>query len=172
MNNRIIHIISNIKVIGWVTILVFSGTLYYCVHSLISAYYVTQMAGSILKSPELDNPDIIEMSKLINQLTVFFVGLSLISILGILIGRGLVHIKKWASTGFHILSVAIGLLILIGIIYSLIQYHSTPTDKFGMSNTILRLETLSLATLGLLISWLVTKVNILLFKKEYRIEMT
>lgn len=119
----------------------------------------------------MNNPDMVEMTELITQLSLLFIALSIISVIGILIGRGLLRIKKWATNGFHVLSISIGMLIIIGVVYLVVQLHSMPSNQFGINHNGMKLQTISLGTLGLLITWLITKVNILLFRKEYRIEM-
>lgn len=171
MTNRIIHIISNIKAIGWVTILVFSSVLYYCIYSLIGAYLINEAKNSMLSPVDMVDPDINEMTELLTQLTLIFTALGLISIVGIFIGRGLLKIKKWAFRGFHILSISVGILILAGVAYLLFQQYTMPPDKSSMIHIGFKVQTISLGTLGLLITWLITKVNILLFRKEYKIEM-
>lgn len=172
MDNRLITIISNIKVIGWITMLTYSGVLFYCCNSLISAFLVNRMGNSMLSPTDFNNPDIIDMNSFLSKMTFIITFISLIAIAGIFIGRGLTNIRKWAAIAFHILSITFGLLIIGGAIYLMTQLYPTSTDDFSeMKDAIMKYQAMTIGTLGLLITWLITKANMLLFRKDYRLEM-
>lgn len=173
MDNRIIHIISNIKVIGWLCILTFSGILYYCLHSLISIYLMNQLTSQMLTGePNLNSLNKASMNGLIIQAAFWLIFSGLVSIAGILIGYSLLQMRKWAAIAFHILSISIGLLILGGVIYLVAQSYQTPSGQFfTMNQSIIRYKAASIGTFGLLITWLITKANLLLFRKDYKVNL-
>ena len=163
MTNRIIDIISNIKVVGWITIIVSSGLLYYCANSLLAAYLINQNIPSQVNTGQVSDFD-----QMLTEITFYIFLTSLLDILGISIGRGVIKIQRWAVRAFHFFSIVIGLSILAGILYMVATINYVNNEP---ANRILKVQTMSWGTAGLLITWLITRANLLLFRKEYRIEL-
>ena len=170
----IINIKSNIKALGWILIFVFGCVFLYSAFSIAGGVLV-----QIYQPVELhaDDPHAQEFSDIFNLiLNVYLVAL-LISIFMIVAGKSILKYKLWSVYLFHFVSIIIVLGILIGIVYMYFEFidKSTTYQRMAISETssrfsdmMIKLQFIFYGTFGLFIAWVMTRMNLLLIRKDYR----
>lgn len=176
MDNIIISIKSNIKAIGWVVITIFSLILllssYNLINQIIMYYYsVTLEVGSTGEHFLKDYHDLFSL------ITMSYIISFALSIFVIIAGKALIKYKIWSVYIIHAISIIIVIAILIGIVHLSLQFHNQGIDNsishidksaVNFINVMAKFHTISIGSFGLIIAWVITKVNLLLISKKYR----
>jgi CHASE2 domain-containing sensor protein len=162
---QIINRRSTIKAIGW-TMLVFAGITTYEL-----AWSIIGLLGANPLHIEQTEPFNHEMESFVRNAAIIIVGLFLVSLVFSICAIGMLKWKRWAVLVFHALS-----LVLIIVIFGLLIYvYIMPTDTASLpANEIHEMFGLLMqARTGIffmIVLWVITRVNILLYRYDYRKE--
>lgn len=169
-----INRLSNIKAFGWTALVIFG---YFTVSLTISLVG----ANLFMENPIFDISDqsvkeviddIQEIGDIIQLGFLFLLVFSLISAIGAV---GIIKLKKWGKLIFHISTITITLFLIIGIFYYTITFKFFEPSPLFEGSFFENLQEYTLKSQGvliLLIAWILTRANILLFRKSYRKEFT
>lgn len=128
---------------------------------------------------ELENiPEFNEMRALLYDFIFVFILALGFSVIAIVVAYELSKFRQWAAVSLNAISLAVIMLILFGIAYTIFQFHYPDTveyskNPFGseMANyqqRIQKVHTIFIGIIGLSLCWVITKINLLLMKKEYK----
>ncbi|QOI98776.1 MAG: hypothetical protein HRU69_15360 [Flammeovirgaceae bacterium] len=174
-----LNILSNIKAIGWTTLTIF-GT--------VTLWVVFQIIGTIIFDNSIDNftagqeeyNDVATNMRdaAIQMRVILFIagGLTLLTSIGSL---GLLRLKNWGLILYQSSTIAVILVFIGGLGYYVYDVQTKMDERydraleFGMSTNFVAAQnytTISYGTFLLLFSWMLTRANIFLSKKDSRIE--
>jgi hypothetical protein len=174
-----LKVVSNIKSVGWATLIVFSILEYL----ILIRFIITFLIKNNPLFPEFheDNKEFAEaLSEIDSSVTSYFI--ILIIILAFLsltnIGAvGLIKLKNWGLIIFHSTSIILICSIIVGLAYATYSYKSNdnlplnninvPVDEY--LETVQYVSFIGYGTLLLVITWILTRANILLIRRDYRI---
>jgi hypothetical protein len=162
---QIINRRSTIKAIGW-TMLVFTGIVTY-----LLAWSIIELLNVEPMFTELSEAHNREMESLIRNGTIMIVGSFLVSLVFSICAVGMLKWKRWAVLLFHALS-----LVMITVIFGLVIYiyivpidmsSQAPKIHINMFSILMQSQT---GIFFMIVLWVIARVNILLYKKDYRKE--
>jgi hypothetical protein len=171
--NRIIAIKSNVKAIGWLIIFVFS---------IVFLYSTFNLAGGVLmhlfKPMELpmDEPLSTEINDVFNLILNINLIALLVSVFMIVSGKSILDYKLWAVYTLHFISAVLVIGIIVGIIYLIFEqldktaaFQHLPMSESNerFTSIMIKLQIISTGTIGIFVAWVITRMNLLLLRREY-----
>ena len=173
--DKVIRIKSNIKAIAWTYIAIFAALALYFLYSIVIGVL---MHFSPVDEGLKNMPEFNEMRTLLYDFIFVFILALGFSIIAIVVAYELTNFRRWAAVSLNVISLIVISLILFGVAYVIFQFHYSDTieyskNPFGseMANyqqLIQKVHTIFIGTIGLFICWAITKINLLLMKKEYK----
>ncbi|PTB97351.1 hypothetical protein C9994_03185 [Marivirga lumbricoides] len=177
MTEKQIKKLISIKTIGWTTTIVFS---------LLTLGILIQIAGTLVLANSFDNSSIqqeefneitMQMIHTKNRIMAIYFIACAITLLIIVGSIGLINLKTWGLIIYQSFTIVLTVFLLMGLTYYTyhLLYQIEPNhQEFDMNGsdsfrTIQKYITLSYGIFILLVSWMLTRVNIFLGKKETRV---
>lgn len=176
MELKELNIRTNIKVLAWVYTIVFGGLGLISLSNLVKVliFKKNPMQQEWLESHPSSFGEATSVATDIFAACVITLA---VSIIVILTASELMNFRKWAALTINLLSILIVLAIISTIVFLAYQFQtsdvSSDVEYFGSENAsyralVQKYEVISFGTIGLIICWGLTKVNLLFLKKEYK----
>ncbi len=174
-----INRLSNIKAIGWTTLIIF-GT--------VTLWLLFQIAGTILFDNSIDSltagqeefqEATRDMRNATIQLRVILSATAGLTLLTSISALGLLRLKNWGLILYHTSTMIVLLALLGGLGYYIYIVQSEMNERYnqaldtGISPNFIAAQnysTISYGTFLLLFSWMLTRANLFLSKKDNRNE--
>lgn len=173
-----LKVVSNIKSIGWATLIVFSILEYLIIIRFIITFLIKN--NPLFPEFQEDKEFAEALSEIDSSVTSYFIILIIVLAFLSLINIGavgLLKLKNWGLIIFHSTSIILICSIIVGLAYATYSYKSD--DNLPLNNidvpvneyleTVQYVSFIGYGTLLLAITWILTRANILLIRRDYRI---
>jgi hypothetical protein len=171
--------LSNIKAIGWTTLTIFGTVTLWLIFQIVGPIIFDNSIDNLTAGQEEFNDAAEDMRDAAIQMRVILFiagGLTLLTSIGSI---GLVRLKNWGLILYQSSTIVMILAFLGGLGYYVYNVQTKMDERynqaldFGMSANFVAAQnyaTISYGTFLLLFSWMLTRANIFLSKKDSRME--
>lgn len=165
--------LSNIKAIGWSTMVISGLVTLYVSYQLFLVFlfkYSAQQISDAVDQPFNETMDSITEAS--NPLIIIYIITSFLTLLTTISSVGLIKLKYWGIILFHSFTISfiIGLLVLFAFYISNSRARMSLPGFDSETMLFYRYSVVGDGILILLAAWLLTRVNIILWNKKYRLE--
>lgn len=170
-----LNVVSNIKSIGWATLAIFSILEYLIIIRFIITFLIKN--NPLFPEFQEDKEFTEALGEVDSSITSYII--ILVIILGFMtlinLGAvGLIKLKNWGLIIFHATSIILICSTIAGLAFAYQSNDDLPLNKMEVPmneyfRTVQYVSFIGYGTLMLAIAWILTRANILLMRRDYRI---